>query len=196
MGCSWARAILLVHPVTLRELKPSPRAQDQLGWPTFDGASRKPLTGAIIMFWVLGLFAQWEPVRGCFGRSLRASRLIGAYSEALGSYPLSRGAGSTHPAGDVSVGSRPRSLYRPEAIVEHGGIVRPIGAERPGALTMAVRPCLAAQALEGDSRCARSQPVARGSCTCGRSVMGDRSVWSQRAEAVAIAVGINALADR
>ena len=55
MGCSRARAILLVHPVTLRELQPSPRAQDQLGWTTSDGAPRKPLTGASIPFWVLGL---------------------------------------------------------------------------------------------------------------------------------------------
>ena len=59
------------------------------------------------------------------------------------------------PAGDVSVGSTPRSLCRPEAIGERAGIVRAIGAEHPGALTMAVRPFLAAQALEGDSLCAR-----------------------------------------
>ena len=59
------------------------------------------------------------------------------------------------PAGDVSVGSTPRSLYHPEAIGERAGIVRAIGAEHPGALTMAVRPFLAAQALEGDSLCAR-----------------------------------------
>ena len=59
------------------------------------------------------------------------------------------------PAGDVSVGSTPRSLYRPEAIGERSGIVQVIGAEHPGALTMAVRPSLAAQALEGDSLCAR-----------------------------------------
>ena len=38
--------------------------------------------------------------------------------------------------------------------------------------------------------------MARGSCTCGRSVMGDRSIWSQRAEAVPITVGIDALAGR
>ena len=58
-----ARAFLLVHPVTLRELQPFPRARGQLGWPTFYGAPRKPLTGATITFWVLGLFAWWEPVR-------------------------------------------------------------------------------------------------------------------------------------
>ena len=81
-------------------------------------------------------------------------------------------------AGDVSVGSTPRSLYRPEAIGKRIGIVQAIDAEHPGALTMAVRPLLAAQALEGDSLCARSKAVARGSCTCGRSVMGGRSAWS------------------
>ena len=59
------------------------------------------------------------------------------------------------PAGDVSVGSTPRSLYHREAIGERAGIVRAIGAEHPGALTMAVRPFLAAQALEGDSLFAR-----------------------------------------
>ena len=61
---------------------------------------------------------------------------------------------------------------------------------------MAVRALLAAQALEGDSLCARSKAVARGSCTCGRSVMGGRSAWSQRAEAVPIAIAIDALAGR
>ena len=76
MGRSRSRAILLVHMTTLRELEPSPRAQGQLGWPTFHGAPRKPLTGARITFWVLGLFAQWEPVRGRFGRSLWGSRGI------------------------------------------------------------------------------------------------------------------------
>ena len=79
------------------------------------------------------------------------------------------------PAGDVSVGSTPQSLYRSEAIGKRTGIVQAIGAERPGALTMAVRPLLAAQALEGDSLCACSKAVARGSCTCGRSVMGGQS---------------------
>ena len=59
------------------------------------------------------------------------------------------------PAGDVSVGSTLRLLYRPEAITECGGIVQAIGAEHLGALTMAVRPFLAAQALEGDSLWAR-----------------------------------------
>jgi len=100
------------------------------------------------------------------------------------------------PAGDVSVGSTPRSLYRPEAIGERSGIVQVIGAEHPGALTMATRPFLAAQALECDSRCARSKAVARGSCTCGRSVMGGRSAWSQRAEAVPITDAIDAIAGR
>ena len=33
-------------------------------------------------------------------------------------------------------------------------------------------------------------------CTCGRSVMGGRSAWSQRAEAVPITVAIDALAGR
>ena len=61
---------------------------------------------------------------------------------------------------------------------------------------MAVRPLLAAQALEGDSLCARSKAVARGSCTCGCSVMGGRSAWSQQAEAVPIAIAIDALAGR
>jgi hypothetical protein len=100
------------------------------------------------------------------------------------------------PAGDVSVGSTPRSLYCPEAIGECGGIVQAICAEHAGALTMAVRPFLAAQALEGDSLCGRSKAVTRGSCTCGRSVMGDRSIWSQRAEPVPITVAIDALAGR
>ena len=96
MGCSRARAILLVHLVMPRELQPSPRAQDQLGWTTSDGAPRKSLTGASITFWVLGRFAQWGPVRGCFGRSSSLSRHGRAHSEALGSDPLSRGTGSTH----------------------------------------------------------------------------------------------------
>ena len=104
------------------------------------------------------------------------------------------------PDGDVSVGSTPQSLYRPEAIGKRIGIVQAIGAEHPGALTMAVHPLLAAQALEGDSLCACSKAVARGSCTCGRSVMGGRSAWSQRAEAVpraeAVAIAIDALAGR
>ena len=101
------------------------------------------------------------------------------------------------PAGNVSVGSAPRSLYRPEAISECSGIVQRVNAEHPGALTMAVRPLLAAaQALKSDSLCARSKAVARGSCTCGRSVMGGRSAWSQRAEAVPIAIAIDALAGR
>ena len=127
-----------------------------------------------------------EPVRGCFGRLLSASRLTRAHSEALGSDPLSRGAGSTH-------SSRRRLSWLDTAVTASP---EAIGAEHPGALTMAVRPFLAAQALEGDSLCARSKAVARGSCTCGRSVMGDRSIWSQRAEAVAITVGIDALAGR
>ena len=53
-----ARAFLFVHPSKLRDLEPSPCARVQLDWPTFNGARRKPLTGARIMFWVLGLFAQ------------------------------------------------------------------------------------------------------------------------------------------
>ena len=60
------------------------------------------------------------------------------------------------PAGDVSVGSwlDTAVTVSPEAIDECGGIVKAIGAEHLGALTMAVRPFLAAQALEGDSLCA------------------------------------------
>ena len=155
MGCSRARAILLVHPVTPRELQPSPRAQDQLGWTTSDGAPRKSLTGASITFWVLGRFAQWGPVRGCFGRSSSLSRHGKAHSEALGSDPLSRGAGSTHSSRRRLSWLDTAVTVSPEAIGERGGIVQAIGAEHPGALTMAVRPFLAAQALEGDSLCAR-----------------------------------------
>ena len=152
---SLARAIVLVHSVTLRELHPSPRAQYQLGWHTFDGAPRKPLTGACIPFWVLGLLAEWEPVRGSFCSSLVTSRLTQAHSEALVSYPLSRGAGSTHPSRRRLSWLDTAVTVSREAIGERGGIVQAIDAEHPGALTMAVRPFLAAQALEGDSLCAR-----------------------------------------
>ena len=53
-----ARAFFFVHPSKLRDLEPSPCARVQLDWPTFDGAPRKPLTGACITFWILGLFAE------------------------------------------------------------------------------------------------------------------------------------------
>ena len=58
MGCSLIpslRAILLVNPVTLREIQPSPCAQDQLSWPTFDARSPEKAVDwcTLITFWVL-----------------------------------------------------------------------------------------------------------------------------------------------
>ena len=69
----------------------------------------------------------------------------------MGSYPSSRGAGSTHSSLRRLSWLDTAVTVSPEAIGERGGIVRAIGAEHLGALTMAVRPFLAAQALEGDS---------------------------------------------
>ena len=129
MGCSRARAILLVHPVTPRELQPSPRAQDQLGWTTSDGAPRKPLTGAIIPFWVLGLFV---------GFSLSGDRfevaLVGRLRYLVTDRPILKRweailspvvLAAPIPAGDVSVGSTPRSLYRPRPSASVAALSRP-----------------------------------------------------------------------
>lgn len=89
------------------------------------------------------------------GRHRYISRVAKAHSEALGSDPLSRGAGSTHSSRRRLSWLDTAVTVSPEAIGERGGIVQAIGAEHPGALAMAVRPFLAAQALEGDSLCAR-----------------------------------------
>ena len=77
-----------------------------------------------------------------------------AHSEALGSDPLCRGAGSTHSSRRRFSWLDTAVTVSPEAIGERGGIVQSIGAEHPGALAMAFRPFLAGQALEGDSLCA------------------------------------------
>ena len=56
----------------------------------------------------------------------------------------------------------------PEAIGKRIGIVQSIDSEHPGALTMAVRPLLAAQALKCDSLCACSTTLK----SCGQAKAG------------------------
>ena len=51
-------------------------------------------------------------------------------------------------------------MYRTEAIDKRGSMVRSIGTEHSGALTMAAGPYLTALALEAASLHARSQAVA------------------------------------
>ena len=76
-ACFVARAFLLVHPSKLRDLEPSPCARVQLDWPTFDGAPRKPLTGARITFWILQLLAEPHAAGACYHVSLLRSRATG-----------------------------------------------------------------------------------------------------------------------
>ena len=80
---SLARAFLFVHPSKLRNLEPSSCARVQLDWPTFDGAPRKPLTGARITFWILRLLAEPHAAGACYDDALWGSRCTLAHCKAL-----------------------------------------------------------------------------------------------------------------